>query len=218
MIGIGTCVWLPVSRASPRSFRINRRANVGAKFRFGLRERIWATVVGAIAIVVVGLTLAFNLVIADRLDHEANSVAVARATAELDALRVTSNGVRLSETFDVGAVDTPTWVFDHARAIEQPRSSRANARAAASRAGAPRGFHDVAATDTRLYALPVVSDGQRVGTVVSAVALGPYERIKRVALIGSIGSPTPNLRRGQDDRMIDLSKSGRVEDRASVVS
>jgi two-component system, OmpR family, sensor kinase len=160
--------------------------NVGAKFRFGLRERIWATVVGAIAVVVVGLTLAFNLVIADRLDHEANSVAAARATAELDALRVTSNGIRLSETFDAGAVDAPTWVFDHARAIEQPRSSRANARAAASRAAGPRGFHDVAATDTRLYALPVVSDGQRVGTVVSAVALGPYERIKRVALIGSI--------------------------------
>src|SRR5207249_7481261 len=33
VIGIGTCVWLPVSRASPRSFRINRKANVGAKFR-----------------------------------------------------------------------------------------------------------------------------------------------------------------------------------------
>ena len=42
------------------------------------------------------------------------------------------------------------------------------------------------ARQTRLYALPVVQDGVRYGTVVSAVSLDPYEETGRTALIGSM--------------------------------
>ncbi len=94
----------------------------GRRYRLGLRDRIWVTVVAAIAVVVGGLTWGFNLVVANRLDHEANTVALARASAELDALRVTPKGVHLAETLDTGAVDTPTWVFQGGRLLERPRS------------------------------------------------------------------------------------------------
>jgi signal transduction histidine kinase len=158
----------------------------GRSTRLGLRQRIWLTVMSSIAIVVIGLTGGFNLVVSDRLDHEANTVAIARATAELDSLRITPAGIHLAETFDAGAVDTPTWVFHAAQPLEQPRTNAIDRKSAAALTRAGRGFRDVAVTDTRLYALPVLSGGRRVGTVVSAVALGPYERIKRVALVGSI--------------------------------
>jgi signal transduction histidine kinase len=156
-----------------------------AKPRLGLRERIWVTVVGSIAIVVIGLTFAFNTVVSNRLDREANSVAVARASAELDALRVTSHGVELGEAFDAGATDTPTWVFAGTRELEKPRADGATERAAATLTSAARGLHDVTASDTRLYAVPVLTHGRRIGTVVSAVDLGTYERIRKIALIGS---------------------------------
>ena len=38
----------------------------------------------------------------------------------------------------------------------------------------------------RLYALPIVQDGARYGTVVSAVSLDPYEETGRAALVGSL--------------------------------
>lgn len=155
------------------------------RFRLGLRDRIWVTVVAAIAVVVGGLTWGFNVVVANRLDHEANTIALARAGTELDALRVSPNGVHLSETVDTGAVDTPTWVFGGGRLLERPRSIAIAEPTLAALTHGFRGFRDLGERDVRMYALPIVSGGRQVGTVVSAVSLGPYERIKRVALIGS---------------------------------
>jgi signal transduction histidine kinase len=51
--------------------------------------------------------------------------------------------------------------------------------------GGPARYTDVAATDTRLYAAPVIVEGHRVGTVVAALSLAPYEETRRAALIGS---------------------------------
>lgn len=150
----------------------------------GLRERLWITVVAALAVVLIGLTAGFNLVLGARLNAEANAVASARGTAELDGLHVTSAGIQLAETADAGAADTPTWVFEGSRALEQPNASGAVQRAAAAMTHT-RGFRDVAGPDTRLYAVPVIHSGRRVGTVVAAVSTAPYEQIRKVALLAS---------------------------------
>jgi signal transduction histidine kinase len=151
---------------------------------FGLRERIWVTVLAAIAVVLLALTAGFNLVLASRLGHEANAVATARASAELDGLHVTAVGIRLTETLDSSAADTPTWVFQGTRPLEQPRAGIIDQEAAAALTHA-RGFHDVRGADTRLYALPVMQGRRRLGTVVAAVSLAPYEQIRKVALLAS---------------------------------
>ncbi len=151
---------------------------------FGLRERIWVTVLAAIAVVLLALTGGFNLVLTGRLQHEANAVATARASAELDGLHVTAGGIQLSETLDASASDTPTWVFRGTRALEQPRAGIVDQEAAAALTHAS-GFHDVRGADTRLYALPVMQGRRRLGTVVAAVSLAPYEQIRKVALLAS---------------------------------
>ncbi len=149
---------------------------------FGLRERIWVTVLAAIAVVLLALTAGFNLVLASRLQHEANAVAIARASAELDGLHVTAGRIQLSEALDASAADTPTWVFRGTQPLEQPRAGTVDQQAAAALTRA-RGFHDVA--DTRLYAVPVRQGRRRLGTVVAAVSLTPYEQIREVALLAS---------------------------------
>jgi hypothetical protein len=151
---------------------------------FGLRARIWVTVMAALTVVLVVLTAGFNVLLGARLESEANAVASARATAELDGLRVSAAGIQLSETPDAGAADTPTWVFDGSRVLEQPNAGDAVRRAAASLTDT-RGFVDVPASDTRLYAVPVIHAGRRVGTVVAAVSTAPYEQIRQVALLAS---------------------------------
>jgi signal transduction histidine kinase len=157
---------------------------VRARLGFGLRERIWVTVLAAMAVVLLALTAGFNLVLAARLDQEANAVASARASAELDGLRVTAAGIQLTETLDSSGTDTPTWVFQSNRPLEEPRAGTVDQRAAAALTRA-RGFHDVPGGDTRLYALPVTQGPRRLGTIVSAVGLAPYEQIRQVALVAS---------------------------------
>ncbi|MGH2894820.1 MAG: sensor histidine kinase, partial [Solirubrobacteraceae bacterium] len=153
--------------------------------RAGMRGRIWLTVVVAIAAVLIALTAGFNLLVSDRLDHDASTVVTARASAELAALKVTPSGIDLGETADAGALDTQTWIFEGSRALEAPQLGGPAQAAAVALTRAPRGFRDLPSPDLRLYGLPVLSGTHRVGTVVAAIGLTPYEQIQRIALIGS---------------------------------
>lgn len=152
---------------------------------FGLRGRLLASVLAAIALVLAALVLAFNLVLADRLDSEANRVLQARASAEVSALRVVDGRIVLGEAPDERSPDAQVWVFAGGRALEQPRSPANDAAAAALAARAPA-VADVSATDTRLYALPVVQAGRRAGAVVAGISLRPYQQARRTTLIASV--------------------------------
>ena len=140
----------------------------------------------AIGLVLAALTAGFNVVLGDRLDADADGVVQARASAELAVLRVGHGRISLGEAPDQGSPETQIWVFDRTRALETPSSaSAADGLAAAALATSGVIRRDVAATDTRLYGLPVISTGRRLGTVVAGVSLAPYEQTRRTALIGS---------------------------------
>ena len=65
-----------------------------------LRARLLLTVLVAIALVLAGLTVGFNAVLANRLDTEATGVVQAHASAELTALHVAGGRIELGETPD----------------------------------------------------------------------------------------------------------------------
>jgi two-component system, OmpR family, sensor kinase len=154
--------------------------------RPGLRGRLWLAAVGTITVVVAVLTVGFNLVLGGRLDRQASNLAQARATAELAALSVGARGVQVTETPDGAAIDTPIWVFSGSRVLEHPLASPAVGRAAATLTSGPRRLADAPDGNTRLYGLPIVHAGRRVGTVVAAVSLRSAQQTVRTALIASI--------------------------------
>jgi two-component system, OmpR family, sensor kinase len=151
-----------------------------------LHQRLQLAVIGAVALALSVLIAAFNLVLRERLSHDADNALLARASAELASLRISGEQLSAPEVADAGATDTGTWVFAGARAIEQPRSDAATARAAELLSGAARRTQDVASTHTRLYAVPVLAHGRRVGTVVAQISLGPYKSTADTALIASL--------------------------------
>jgi two-component system, OmpR family, sensor kinase len=155
--------------------------------RLGLRGSLLLSVLAAIGLVLAVLTAGFNLVLSARLDGDANGVVQARASAELAALHVTKPGARivLPEAPDESAPDTQIWVFQDAKAIEHPRSITASDPVAAALARGPGAARDVSSTHTRLYALPIVQAGRRLGAVVAGVSLSPYEQTRRTALFAS---------------------------------
>ncbi|MBV9047587.1 MAG: hypothetical protein JOY58_04935, partial [Solirubrobacterales bacterium] len=112
-----------------------------------LRARVLLTVLVAIALALAGLTVGFNVVLANRLDVDANGVVQARASAELAALHVAGGRIELGETPDEASPDTQIWVFNGARALEAPPSApAANNAAAAAMAVAQPSTRDIPAT------------------------------------------------------------------------
>lgn len=152
-----------------------------------LRARLLFTVLVAIALVLAGLTVGFNAVLANRLDTEATAVVQAQASAELTALHVAGGRIELGETPDQASPDTQIWIFRGTRALEAPQTSpAANDAAAAAMALAPPSTRDISSTRTRLYSLAVVDAARRLGTVVAGVSLAPYDQTRRTALVASV--------------------------------
>jgi two-component system, OmpR family, sensor kinase len=152
----------------------------------GLRRRLLLVVVTTVAVAICALVAAFNLLLDRSLTRDANTLVRTRAVAELSTLQLSPGGVRETEATDDAAPPTGVWVFSNGRAIEVPRAGTTVQRAARAAAAHPRAYHDIEAGDLRLYALPAVYHGRRVGTVVAATSLAPYEETRRTALIGSL--------------------------------
>ena len=153
----------------------------------GVRARLLVTTVAAVSAALAALVVGFNLLLQGRLDAQASDQARARATAALPSLAVRAGHVRISEAPDsAGGTGIPVWVFDHTRAVEAPRAAAA-VTSAARRLAAASARSSQTVDGTRLVAVPVVSHGRRVGTVVGGVSLAPSQQAANAALAGSLG-------------------------------
>jgi two-component system OmpR family sensor kinase len=151
-----------------------------------LRTRLLLAVLGAVLIAFAALIGGFNLVLTSRLSRDANDVLRARAAAELSSLAIEKGRLVVKEAPDEAALETDAWVFAGRRVLERPRSNPTINRAAAALADGPRRRIDTPGHDTRLYAVPIISNGRRLGTVVVGLSLEPYEHSEHVALVASL--------------------------------
>lgn len=152
----------------------------------GLRSRLLVVVlVGALA-TLGALSAGFNLFLDQRLGRDADNLLRARAAAELATLSTLEGRLRVGEAPDAAALDSQVWVYAGQRALERPRASAGDQRAADSLAGGPRRFVSAGASDTRLYAVPIVGARRRLGTLVVGASQVPYERTAHTALAGSL--------------------------------
>lgn len=154
--------------------------------QLGLRRRLLLVVATAVAVAICALVVVFDLVLDNALMRDANTLVRSRAAAELTTLQLSGTGVRETEAPDDAAPAAGIWVFSNDRAIETPRAGRTVQTAARAAATHPYRYTDVPAADLRLFAMPAVLRGRRVGTVVAATSLAPYEESRRTALIGSL--------------------------------
>jgi signal transduction histidine kinase len=154
--------------------------------RLGVRRRLFLVVVATLAVAIAALVAGFNTILGRTLDRDARDLARARATTELGLLTASNGRLTVKEAPDDAATDPYVWVFSAGAAVEQPRVGGRVDAAARGLTGGPAGFVDVPAADARLYAVPAVVHGRRLGTVVAGVSLAPYEETRRLALLGSL--------------------------------
>src|SRR5205823_6255381 len=150
-----------------------------------MRRRLLFVVVGAVATAVCALVVGFNVLLDRQLTRDADGVVRARATTELNVLRPVYGRLTVGEAPDEAAPDAYVWVFSQGRVLEAPRVGAETGRAARAAAAHPFRFTDAGTANVRLYALPAVFAGRRLGTVVAGTSLAPYEQSRRTALVGS---------------------------------
>lgn len=151
-----------------------------------VRTRLLLIVVVALTLAFGAATFGFNLLLAHSTSRDANAFLRARAAAELGLIRVVNGKLHVSETTDETLTASRVWIFHGIQTVESPRVARQTDAAARSLAGGPTRLLNVRDTDTRLYAVPILSDGRRVGTLVTGLSLSPYEQTRRRALAASI--------------------------------
>ena len=154
--------------------------------RFSLRTRLTILVTVAAAITLAVLTAGFNLLLRSNLDADANRVLQARASGGARGdLRAGRLAARQGGP-DRAAPDAQVWVYSGKTAVERPAGAAVAPAAADSLAGGPgprRGLRRRTYASTRS---PSPQGGKRVGTVVSAISLEPYEHSASRALTASL--------------------------------
>jgi signal transduction histidine kinase len=152
-----------------------------------LRGRLALAALMITAAWVVLLTVAFNLILADRLATQADQTLKTRAGAVAALVTLDTAGeVSVRTPADGSRIDPGVWVYAGRDALRRPTDAADLQRAADSLTNSPAGFsspHDDPLT--RLYALPVEIGGKRVATVVAAIDLDASIDARHVTLVGS---------------------------------
>jgi two-component system, OmpR family, sensor kinase len=151
-----------------------------------VRTRLLLIVVVALTLAFAAATFGFNLLLARSTSRDANALLRARAAAELGLISVVHGKLRVSETTDETLNASGVWIFRGTELVQAPRVAQGTEGAARSLAGGPTRLFNVPDTDSRLYAVPIVADGRRVGTLVTGLSLAPYEQTRHRALAASI--------------------------------
>ena len=153
--------------------------------RLGVRTRLLVVILVPLALALALAVTAFSFLLGQRLSASATALARGQAEAEVASLQIRNGRLAAPEGPREGTLVSQTWVFAGDRVLQAPKVSAEVDRAARSLAGGPERSLDIR-EQTRLYALPVVQNGVRYGTAVSAVSLDPYEETGRTALTGSL--------------------------------
>jgi two-component system OmpR family sensor kinase len=152
----------------------------------GIRRRLLLVIVAAVAAALAGLIVGFNVLFGNSLDKYSRDLLRSRATQQRALLRADHGRLSFLDAPDAAGPDENVWIFSGGTLLEHPRAgARVNAAALSLTHGLRR-FLDVPGSDTRLYTVPVVVAGRRIGTIVVAGSLAPNEHTRRVALVGSL--------------------------------
>jgi signal transduction histidine kinase len=152
----------------------------------GIRRRLLLAVVALVAVALAALLLGFNVLLQSTLDKSSKDLLRTRADEQVSLLRVAGGELTLLDAPDAAGPEANAWVFSQGRVLEKPRAGARINTQARRLAGSSKRFVDVADSDTRLYAAPIVINKKRRGTVVVAGSLAPYEETRRVAVIASL--------------------------------
>jgi signal transduction histidine kinase len=152
-----------------------------------LRDRVTLASIAVLAIGLLVLSIATNLLLSNRLSADASALLRERTDSQLATIDTRGGRLRVRHADDA-ALDRQSWAYQDGRAIERPDGVRRDLQLAAdSLAGVTAPTEHDLGERTRLRATPVYAQGhRRVGAVVVGISLDPYEHSERIARIATV--------------------------------
>jgi signal transduction histidine kinase len=154
-----------------------------------LRTRLLVVSLLTLALGLGALLIAGNVLLRSGVRAQAASVLRARADAQLAAVVVAQDGLRVRESSNDEVLDRSSWVLRGDRVVERPAGVSARLDRAAEALGRGRRIAERDAPgDMRLRAAPLLAPASRraVGAVVVGYAMAPLERVQHEVLLGSL--------------------------------
>jgi two-component system, OmpR family, sensor kinase len=150
-----------------------------------LRGRLTVLAVVGVAATLAVLLVAFNLVLGQILQDDADNLLRARVSTELATMRVVDGHLELGRAPALSPTDVQTWLYQGRTNLDRPEDARPRTQSEADElAGGPKRFVTVAES-VRLYAAPATKHGLH-GTIVTGLPLTTYHRTANIALGASI--------------------------------
>jgi two-component system, OmpR family, sensor kinase len=148
-----------------------------------LRTRVTLSTIAVLGVGLAVISIALNLLLADRLSADASAVLANRADAVASTLDTHTGRLILREAPDDAALDEHAWVFDRqGRALERSPATPEVARAVRSLMHVTRPTELAATEHIRLLGRPVGD----AGVAVVGVSLDPYGHTERLAGAGTV--------------------------------
>jgi signal transduction histidine kinase len=156
--------------------------------RLSLKDRVTLASALVLAVGLAVITLGVNLLLSHRLSADASAALRERAAAQRATLEVRDGRVIVHDAPRDEALDRLTWVYAGGRPIVQASAPADLQRAAQALGAVGRESERTLGERFKLRAEPVyAADGRaRVGTVVVALSLVPYEHSERIARYGAL--------------------------------
>jgi signal transduction histidine kinase len=152
-----------------------------------IRDRVTLASVAVLAVGLAVLGGATNVLLSRQLGDDVSALLRERTTAQLATIDTAGDRMRVRAVDDT-VLDRQSWAYSGRTAIERPVAPALLQRAADALAAVPATTERTLGERARLRATPVrAADGARIGTVVVAASLEPYEHSERIARIGTAG-------------------------------
>jgi two-component system, OmpR family, sensor kinase len=148
-----------------------------------LRNRVTLSTLAVLGAGLAVISIALNLLLADRLSADASSVLANRADAVAATVDRGTGQLRVNEAPDDDALDEHAWIFDRqGQALERSPATEEVARAVRSLVHVTRPTERAADEHVRLFGRPVGDDA----VVVVGVSMDPYRHTERIAGVGTV--------------------------------
>jgi signal transduction histidine kinase len=156
--------------------------------RLSLKHRVTLASALVLGVGLALITLGVNLLLSHRLEADESAALRERADAQVATLELRGGRVVVHDAANDEALDRLIWVYAEGRPIVQAPAPADVRRAADGLASAPRATERALGERFRLRAEPAyAADGRRrIGTVVVALSLVPYEHSERIARWGAL--------------------------------
>jgi len=156
--------------------------------RMGVKDRLLLAVLVTVAVALISMMVAFNLVLASSLTSDADTRLQRLAMDESKMISVSEGQVSLPKpSGDLTDLGSQVWVFVAGQTVTGPAVEADVAGAAKALDRQPAQFVDVPDHEVRLYGLPLYFKNERIGTIVTGLSMASYYRTQRVTLIATGG-------------------------------